>query len=152
MLYVECYPDEVLARTLGVPRREVKHEHGKGNITNRLNQLSEGTGMLDEDRLGFQAAGLRHYRPVKQTGKLVLMEHANSSAKRLVLVCPRLEEWLYERAAACGVNPLEYGLPDTAARLHSIPRYEQKPKFVEFLKRLHDLDSEMQCLKNWIAR
>jgi hypothetical protein len=150
MLYVECYPDEVLARTLGVPRREVKYEHGKGNITNRLSKLPAGTGMLDEDAGGFQPRELRNYRRVKQTGKLVLMEHANSSAKRLVLVCPRLEEWLYERAAACGVNPGDFSLPDTAARLHSIPRYEQKPKFVEFLKQLQ-ADSEMQCLKNWIV-
>jgi hypothetical protein len=88
---------------------------------------------------------------VKQSGKLVLLEHATTAAKRLVLVCPRLEEWLYARAAACGVNPCDYGLPNTADRLHSIPRYEQKPKFVEFLKRLHTLDAEMQCLRSWIA-
>ncbi|HOK77487.1 MAG TPA: hypothetical protein PLW35_07170 [Verrucomicrobiota bacterium] len=152
MLYVECYPDEVLARTLGVPRREVKHEHGKGNITNRLSKLPSGIGMLDEDAPGFQPAALRNYRRVKQTGKLVLMEHANSPAKRLVLVCPRLEEWLYERAAANGVKPIDYGLPETAARLHSIPRYEQKPKFVEFLQRLHELDPEVKCLKEWISK
>jgi len=151
MLYVECYLDEVLARTLGVPGCDVKHEHGKGNITNRLRKLTAGTGMLDEDREGFQAAGLREYRRVKQSGKLVLMEHANSAAKRLVLICPRLEEWLYERAAACGVKPGDYGLPDTAARLKAIPRYEQKPKFPDFLQRLKPVDPEVQRLGKWIA-
>ena len=150
MLYVECYPDEMLARTLGVPRCEVKHEHGKGNITNRLRRLDAGKGLLDEDAPGFQPAELKNYRRVKQTGRLVLMEHTSSAAKQLVLVCPRLEEWLYERAAACGVKPTDYGLPDSAAKLHSIPRYEEKPKFVEFLKRLQN-DLEMQCLKSWLA-
>lgn len=39
MLYVECYADEAVARILGVPRREIRHEHGKGNIANRLRRL-----------------------------------------------------------------------------------------------------------------
>lgn len=150
MLYVECFPDEVLARTLGVPRREVKHEHGKGNIINRLSKLMAGTAMLDEDPGGSQPRELQNYKRVKQTGNLVLMEHKNSSAKRVVLMCPRLEEWLYMRAEACEVKPADYGLPDSAAELHSIPRYEEKPKFVEFLKRLLEMDDEVKSLKDWV--
>jgi hypothetical protein len=151
MLYVECYPDEVLARTLGIPRRFVRHEHGKGNITNRLSRLAAGTGLLDEDSAGFQPREFKNYREVNRTGKLLLLEHVNHPNKRLVLVCPRLEEWLFARAAAQQVNPGDYGLPATPDRLHSIPRYERKPKFVEFLNRLQESDFEVQCLKSWIA-
>jgi hypothetical protein len=78
----------------------VRHEHGKGNITNRLRRLEAGTGLIDEDSAGYQPRELRNYREVKRTGKLILLEHADSSEKRLVLVCPRLEEWLFTRAAA----------------------------------------------------
>jgi hypothetical protein len=129
----------------------VKHEHGKGNIVNRLRKLAAGTGMLDEDREGFQAPGLRDYRPAEKFGKLVLMKHATTAAKRLILICPRLEEWLYERAADCGVKPGDYGLPDSAELLKAIPRYEQKPKFPNFLERLRQVDPEVQHLGKWIA-
>ncbi len=151
MLYVECYPDEVLARTLGVSRRDIRHEHGKGNIIRRLRNLSAGTGLLDEDREGYQTAGLREYRLAEQHGKLILMKHATIATKQLILICPRLEEWLYGRAAARGVKPGDFGLPDTAMRLKAIPRYEQKPRFQEFLKKLKQVDSEVQYLSKWIT-
>lgn len=150
MLYVECYADEVLVRTLGVPRREVRHEHGKGNITNRLRTVATGKGMIDEDPSGFQPAELRNYRKVQQNGSLVLMEHTASHSNQLVIICPNLEEWLYERASASGVSPAQYRLPATPQQLKTVPHYERKLNFLEFLKRLCTIDTELACLKEWI--
>jgi len=152
MLYVECYADEALARVLGVPRRSIRHAHGKGNITNRLQRLEAGTGLIDEDTAGFQPRELQNYRRTQQVGDLVLLTHSDSAAKRLILIRPRLEEWLLARAAAQDVNPTEFGLPDSPDRLHSIPRYDQKPKFPDFLNRLKELDPHMKQLSQWIAQ
>jgi hypothetical protein len=151
MLYVECHADELLARTLGVPRRKLKHEHGKGNIINRLRNYTAGTGMLDEDPEGSQPAGLRDYHEKDRYGDLVLMEHKNDAGNRLVVICPRLEDWLYQRAAACGVKPGDYGLPHSAEKLKANPRYEQKPGFKDFLMKLKEDDREVQQLGKWIA-
>jgi len=150
MLYVECYPDEVLVRILGVSRREVGHEKGKGNITNRLRDAVSGMGMVDEDPQGFQPRELRNYRREQANGQLVLLRHAQSPAKRLITISPRLEEWLYNRAAAHAINPREFSLPATAKELHDLPRYDQKPGYLEFLRRLLAVDTEMQCLRSWI--
>ena len=147
MLYVECYPDELLARTLRVTRRTVRHEHGKGNIVNRLRRLQAGTGLMDEDPTGSQPDELRHYQEVERVGNLILLEHATEAGKRVILISPRLEEWLYERAGVHRLSPNDYGLPDSPDRLHSIPRYDQKRSFVEFLNRLRKLDSDMQQLR-----
>lgn len=32
LLYVECHPDTVLVRTLGIPKREIRHVHSKGKF------------------------------------------------------------------------------------------------------------------------
>lgn len=152
MLYVECYADEALARTLGVPRRSVRHEGCKGNIVNRLRRLEAGTGLVDEDSAGFQPAEFKNYREVQRTAGLILMAHSDNASKRIVLVRPRLEEWLYARAGAARLNPGDFGLPSDPDHLHSIPRYDQKPKFLEFLKRLKELDAEVQRLSEWISK
>jgi hypothetical protein len=148
MLYVECYADEALAKALGVPSRSIRHVHGKGNIENRLRRLDVGTGLMDEDIAGFQP---RDYRRTDNVGNLVLLTHATASTKRIVLIRPRLEEWLVARATAHNFNLSEFGLPDSPDRLHSIPRYDRKPKFPEFLQRLKQVDPEVQCLGKWIS-
>lgn len=123
---------------------------GKGNITNQLQKLDAGTGLVDEDPGSNQPAELRNYQPVNNHNGLVLLKHKTNPDRSLVLVCPRLEECLYKRAAACGLNPCEYGLPNTPEGLHKIPGYERHSAFVDFLKQLHQLDTAMKCLKDWI--
>lgn len=152
MLYVECNADEALARVVGVPRRSLRHEHGRGNILNRLRRLEAGTGLVDEDKVGIQYGEFKNYREVEKTGGLVLMAHTSSSEKRIVVVCPRLEEWLFARAAVCRLGPSDFGLPANPNHLHSIPRYDRNPKFLDFLKRLKELDSVMQRLGAWISQ
>ena len=148
MLYVECYADEAVAKVLGVPSRSIRHVHGKGNIENRLRRLEAGTGLMDEDISGFQP---RDYRPTDQVGNLLLLTHATTATKRIVLIRPRLEEWLIARATVHNLKLADFGLPDSPDRLHSIPRYDRKPKFPDFLQRLMQVDPEVQRLGKWIA-
>ncbi len=147
MIFVECYADEALIKAFGIPSRSIRHMHGKGNIEKRLRRLESGIGLMDEDTAGFQP---RDYRPTDNLGSLILLTHGTASTKRIILIRPRLEEWLIARATANHVNLSDFGLPDSPDRLHSIPRYEQKPKFTVFLQRLKQLDSEMQRLGKWI--
>ena len=55
MIYVECYPDTVLVRTLtGLPPREVIHEGGKSKVVNQVSKGTNTTGLVDEDPLQVQ--------------------------------------------------------------------------------------------------
>jgi hypothetical protein len=148
MLYVECYADEAVARALGVASRSIRHVHGKGNIENRLRLLDVGTGLMDEDTPSFQP---RDYRRTDNVGNLILLTHATATGKRIILIRPRLEEWLVARATAHDLKLSDFGLPDSPDRLHSIPRYDRKPKFPDFLQRLKQVDPEVQRLGKWIA-
>jgi hypothetical protein len=150
MLYVECYADELLAQVLGVPRREVRHECGKGNIFRRLRQLEAGKGLVDEDPSACQPAEWLQYRVVAQQGSVTLRQHVRAEARQVIVLSPRLEEWLYERAEACQIRPEAYGLPRSAEMLKKFPRYESKPAFRKFLEDLYIADAEVQWVSTWI--
>jgi hypothetical protein len=79
------------------------------------------------------------------------LTHATATGKRIILIRPRLEEWLVARATAHDLKLSDFGLPDSPDRLHSIPRYDRKPKFPDFLQRLKQVDPEVQRLGKWIA-
>jgi len=135
---VECNADEVVLRALGVTKKQLLHFGGKGNVINRLKELPGATGIVDEDPASAHTEGLR------------LLTRQGKGGQRLILVCPKLEDWLIHRAKSMGVEPENYGLPADPNRLHSIPRYEQKEGFRRFLAELIDRDKGMHLLRRWI--
>lgn len=148
---VECDADEVVLRALGVTKKQLLHYGGKGNVINRLKELPGATGIVDEDPASAQPRDLNNYQEEVQTTEgLRLLTRQGKGAQRLILVCPKLEDWLIQRAKSMGVEPENYGLPSDPNRLHSIPRYEQKDGFRRFLAELKERDSGMHLLHRWI--
>jgi len=148
---VECYPDEALLRALGVPRKRLRHEHCKGDVVNRLRKLPLAIGMVDEDPASAQPRDLTNsYQQSQAANGLRLLTRQGSGAQRLIVVCPRLEDWLIQRAKSSGVKPEDYGLPADPRRLHSVPRYEQRDGFRRFLAELIQRDEGMSFLRRWV--
>jgi hypothetical protein len=147
---VECYPDEVVLRGLGVPRKHVLHQARKGEVFNWLKRNAGVVGMVDEDPDSDQPRDLVSYQQVQASEGLLLLVRQGSSGQRLIVVRPRLEDWLIQRARACGVDPRQYQLPGTAKELHNIPRYEQKDGFQRFLAELSDHDKGLSLLRQWV--
>jgi hypothetical protein len=87
---------------------------------------------------------------VEQFGGLRLMGHKTDQGKRLIVICPRLEEWLLRRAKTAGLDPMVFGLPNEPRRLHGSGRYDLHPKYRQFLQELLATDSEFQRLKAWM--
>lgn len=147
---VECYPDETLLRTLGVPRKQIGHERCKGEVVNRVLKSDCATGLIDEDPSSAQPRDLDNYKEVQAAEGLRLLARRDDKNKRLIIVCPRLEDWLIARAKSSGIRPEDYGLPGDPDRLHSIPGYEQKEGFRRFLAELKERDSGMHLLRRWV--
>jgi hypothetical protein len=148
---VECYPDEMVLRALGVPRRQLLHEPRKGEVLNWLRKTPGAMGMVDEDPDSAQPRDLISYQQVQAEEGLVLLARQGRSGQRLIVVCPRLEDWLIQRAKICGVDPKRYQLPGTAKELHDIPRYDQKGGFRRFLDGLKD-ERGMGLLRQWVLQ
>lgn len=147
---VECNADEVVLRNLGVSKRQLLHESCKGEVVKRVRKYDCATGLVDEDPYSTQPRDLNNYTEVKNAKGLRLLNRRDDKNKRLIIVCPRLEDWLINRAKSSGIRPDDYGLPSDPDRLHSIPRYEQKPGFLRFLAELKERDKGMHLLRQWI--
>jgi hypothetical protein len=131
MIYLECDPDKALVQTLGLSVKKIKHVYSKGNVCNRLAKSSHSQGIVDEDPLSAQPSYI---------GKLKLQSHEHQikilydekAQNRLIVLCPRLEEWVLRAAQDAGVNIQDYGLPNNANQLH------------------HTINTRLESLKNLI--
>lgn len=148
---VECNADEKVIHTLGVPRKQLFHFAGKNKLIGRLRDLPEAIGVVDEDPGSTQHPDLHaSYRRVDSAEGLHLLTRQGRGQQRLILICPKLEDWLLTRARISSIRPKAYGLPDDPDRLHAIPRYEQKEGFHQFLAELTDRDNGIHLLRQWI--
>ncbi len=149
---VECDADEAVVRTLGVPKQQLLHFGGKDKLINRLRNLPGAVGVVDEDPSSHQHPDLKaSYHETESGSGLRLLVRQGGGGQRLVVVCPKLEDWLLRRAEASGIRPEEYGLPSNPDHLHGIPRYERRAKFRPFLLRLIECDEGMRLLRQWIG-
>jgi hypothetical protein len=147
---VECNADEAVLRALGLPRKQLLHFGGKYELVKKLKGRAHDVGMIDEDPGKGQPKDLSSYRQTNSAEGLHLLARSGRGGQRLVIVCPKLEDWLIERSKLSGIRPEDYGLPNDPDRLHSIPRYEQKEGFRCFLADLKEHDKGLHLLRQWI--
>jgi len=117
-LLVECKPDEALALALGVSRRDVEHAGNRAGVCKQVSCRSGTTGMVDEDP---ETAPLPYMKtlaeqPVEHEIRVLYDSQRNN---RLVVICPRLEEWLVESAKSSGLKMTNFGFEsDSGRHLH----------------------------------
>ena len=150
MIAVECYADEKLMLVLGVSKRKIRHESGKGRVLAKLKKEPSGTGLVDEDPDSAQPGEMCSYRKEQEREGIYLFKHQSTPNKRLIMLCPRLEEWLYQRAKAVGVKPEDFGLEMDARALHGIRRYDKRDGYERFLQKLRGRDKAMKRLEKWV--
>ncbi|TSC78430.1 MAG: hypothetical protein G01um101433_237 [Parcubacteria group bacterium Gr01-1014_33] len=119
MICVECDPDEALVVALGFLPSNIRHEYGKGKVCNTLKRKSGWVAMLDEDPASAQPSYLRGLAEQEYNQGMRLFEDTTRK-NRVVLLCPRLEEWLIETARKDSLDLEKFGLSMNARSLHEI--------------------------------
>jgi len=117
-LFVECYPDEALAFALGVPRREVEHGGNKAGVCAQVARRSRTTGMIDQDP---DTAPMPYMKTLAEQHVEHDIRVLSDSQRnnRLVVICPRLEEWLVKSAKDGGLKMTAFGFEsDSGRHLH----------------------------------
>lgn len=153
-ILVECFHDMALVRSLGIPRRQIGHEYGKGNVLRQLSRWNGvAVGMIDADpgKQNSNPGEMTKYRERQGAHGLRLMEYHDDQRKRLVVINPTLEDWLLSRAGVCRLRLREYGLPESAHAMHKPPRLDHKLEFRRFLADLLAADEGMKTLKTWLV-
>src|ERR1041384_513685 len=117
-LFLECNSDEILARVAGVPRRAIIHSHGKGKVSKSLARNSGVTGLVDEDPLDPQPTTITEFVEVSMRHDLRLKIDKRRN-NRLVVVCPKLEDWLIKTAKTANVKMSDFSLSENPRELHA---------------------------------
>ena len=151
MIYVECRSDTVMARSLAAGV-EVQHLFGTSRVCHKLMEQTDCKGMVDEGE------GVKHpyIKELKATGMIkeqprcdLIVCEDKSRNNRLILVRPRLEEWIIETAHSVSLDPLRYRLPDQPDQLHDtlfLANRKVLNQFRIFVQRLLSTSYRMKTL------
>ncbi len=140
MIYVECKPDFTLVKSLTkIPKKEIIHEmKGKSEVCKKLERQRNCKGLVDEDPLSTQPS---YIKKVKLENELFQYElkvfRDESNENRLIVLCPRLEEWILKAAQEADLNVERYHLPNIPGKLHRVINLDLS-KFERLLKDLKD--------------
>ncbi len=138
-LFLECKPDEVLARVAGVPRRGIVHSPGKGNVSKSLGRNSGAMGLVDEDFGSAEPRTLSEFIEESTLHDLRLKTNKIRN-NRLVVVCPRLEDWVIKTAKAANLKMDDFSLSEHPRELHADINH-RLPNLERLLKELLERQS-----------
>lgn len=137
MPVAECKPD--VAFLASILRRRVEHAAGKSRVIRKLMRNYENSiGMVDEDPDSIQPPDMQRFREIEssQRGQFKILHH-NPRNNRLIVLCPKLEEWIIEAAREANIDLDSFRLPDNPDELHEIInlRTERFQKLIEELRK-----------------
>lgn len=123
MVYLECKPDEALARSLGVRRRDISHQRNKEQVLKTITRVTNCIALVDEDPNSLPpplfGQLLRQEDSLAQGILLYLDRRRNN---QVIVLCPNLEGWVIRSAQESHIlhHRPPYRLPEAARSLHNI--------------------------------
>ena len=134
MIYVECKADKTLIETLGVKKKEIWHCGDKGRVINKITKEKNACGLVDADPSSPQPRKLKEFEKIKEEYGIELL--VDKKGNTLVILSPRLEEWILKVAERNKINVEDYSLPREGNKFHNIVNANIE-KFSKLLKKLN---------------
>ncbi len=120
---IECKPDKLLIKIItNTPKKSIIHAANKTEVIKTLFKISDDAiGIVDEDPGSPQPSHLKKFRLKQDLSDygLALLEE-NDFGKKLIIIKPRLEEWLLRAGKESDISFKEYKLPETGKDLHKV--------------------------------
>ena len=132
-IIVECVPDTILMKCLGVLSRRIHHAGSKGRVIKNV-ERGLGTGIIDEDPGYTQPKILSKYSLLESDERLGLKVLSRGD-KKLIVISPHLEEFILSACMESNIDPTKFGLPKDPYYLHRV--INSKP--MNFKKLLNEL-------------
>ena len=140
-IVLECKPDETLMKALGYPVRRIIHQNNRGEVINYLKKNPQRIiGIIDDDPGTTKPSFFNHFKRETNEKHKVESFVISQSQTRLIVIKPRLEDWILFHATECGINVRDYYLPVTSNRLHEVINSK--------LPRFTDLATDMMSQKS----
>lgn len=117
-LFIECKPDEALALALGVSPRYLEHAGNRPGVCAQVSRNNGTTGMVDEDPDGAPLPYMKNLA-VESVEHQIRVLYDSQRNSRLLVICPRLEEWLVQTAKSSSLKMTAFGFnSDNGRHLH----------------------------------
>jgi len=147
MHIVECNPDVVLISELAsISRKNIMHAHGKHRVLRRLiYKDTDSIGMVDHDPLRIQPVKFLQrfsrdrYFPIHKLEILRYEQRGN----RLIVLYPKLEDWIMEAADSSRIRLRNYNLPSNPDELHEVISL----RLNRFRQLVHDLKQSSERIR-----
>ncbi len=143
MIFVECNADKTLLTTLGIRPKEICHAFNKGNVCNRLRKNRNCLGLVDEDPGSGQPQYLGTLAMVSDENAVRVLSDENNQ-NQIIVLCPRLEDWIVAAAKQAEADLTNYHLPDSGNALHKVVN----TKLDEFERLIKDMKAGRHMLKH----
>lgn len=127
LIIPECYIDTNLTETITPPDKEAgfygyNHQKGCGTVALVMKRDlgdSFALGIIDKDKHAVDY--LKEFDEVITTPSLILHKH-KTRHHYIVQVCPAMEQFILNSAAAVGISLADYGLPTDLDRLKKVSK------------------------------
>ena len=155
-VYVECHTDYYLFKKISSSLEgisvEVIHIPGKGDVINRVRDDEvSSVGIVDEDPGSAQHNDLlNNYTLIKDLSTYrIYQRNEDANRKYLVLICPKLEDWLITLADEEDIKLEDYGLIPNPNYLHKMnPLKKRHSDYRSLIDSLIGRSKTIQSLKN----
>jgi hypothetical protein len=128
-IVLECNPDEALVKVLGYTRKMITHQSSRGEVINYLKKNPLAIGIVDDDPGSAKPTYFSKFTRETEEQFDVESFYIPKLKTRVIVIKPRLEEWILKQAVASQINLKQYSMPADANELHKIintriPRFE----------------------------
>lgn len=132
-IVLECNPDEALIKVLGYTRKMITHQSSRGQVINYLERNPTAVGIVDDDPGSARPTYFSKFSP-ETDGQFDIESYKIAKlGTRLIVIKPRLEEWILKYAKELKLDLKQHSLPSNGSDLHKvintrIPRFENMIK------------------------
>ena len=140
-IVLECKPDEALVKSLGYTRKMITHQPNKGAVINYLKSNPGAIGIVDEDPGAANPTYFSKFQ--RETNEQFDVEclFIPKEKTRLIVLKPRLEEWILKYANKSKIKLQKHSLPETGHKLHKIIN-SRLPRFENMIKEMLEKNNE----------
>ncbi len=138
-IIIECKPDETLMKALGFTRKAITHQPNKGMVINLLEKKNGVIGVVDEDPGTTWPRFFSKFQKIDDQHGIVNYKLQKQNLK-LIVIKPRLEEWIISQAQSVNIDPIRFSLPADGHNLHKVIN-TRLLKFDELLKTMINQNS-----------
>lgn len=150
----ECFTDTYLIERLleksGYSEDLVVHSRKKLGVLRKVSGFGHYVGMIDEDPGSIQSSDLENYETIRREDSMKLLRRIGDETKKIIVICPVLEIFLFEAADTCGINPGIYGFIPDPFHVHDNVHILHDKGYQDFINDLIERSDMMEILRQWL--